>query len=197
MSQAKRLGFLFTFTMGWGGAMNRKTHFWLLGLVTLGLLAVTGWIVVEGSIEATSHAGFCGSCHVMQPMVLSYFADSHGGQNRWGVRAECTDCHTPHESPWGHLWAKTRIGVHDILVTIFTDESRIDWQARREARREYVYDSGCLSCHENVERFPQASHSHAKYFAGLIDARCVDCHETVGHKNLSRYLQEYQFQAKP
>ncbi len=172
---------------------GKKTFSWVGGIVVLFLLIVVSWMGIETSIEVSSHADFCIVCHAMEPMVESYHDSVHGGNNPRGIMAACTDCHTDHTNVVTHLFTKARSGSHDIWVTMTRDESTLDWQAKREQHNAYVYDSGCLSCHRNLESVTAGRGEHAKYFSGLVDSQCVDCHEGVGHENLNKYLLEAKY----
>ena len=136
-------------------------------------------------------------------MAEAYRNDVHGGYGRVGVMAKCADCHLPHESTLGYLVQKARTGVWDVWVETTHDTSKIDWHEKREERRNWVYDSGCLHCHENLLRGTRpnkkAFTAHKAYFAkklvvqsesGKDLARCVDCHKHVGHYQLDKYLPE-------
>lgn len=167
---------------------KRKWPYWVGGIAIALLVFLISWMTIETGIEVTSRADFCGACHVMEPMVESYHASVHGGNNPRGVMAACTDCHVSHENVFAHFVGKARSGTHDVWVTVFTNEKENDWQALREHREEYVYDSGCLTCHRNLEAVTAGKGAHAKYFSGQIDEQCVSCHEEVGHDNLNKYL---------
>jgi cytochrome c-type protein NapC len=167
---------------------KRKWTIWVGGIAALVLVMVLSWMVLETGIEVTSRAEFCSVCHVMDPMVESFKASMHGGNNPRGITSACTDCHVSHENVFTHFVGKARSGTHDIWVVLTTDETKNDWQALRERREEYVYDSGCLTCHQNLEKATADTKEHTYYFAGQIDEQCVSCHEEVGHSNLNKYL---------
>jgi len=167
--------------------INKKAVFIVGGLFLLLFVVMPlSWIVVESGIQATGAEPFCGSCHVMKPMIAAYHESVHGGNNAVGFKAECTDCHVSHVSAAAYLWSKSMSGTTDLLVTWFTDETTVDWQVNRARHDEYVYDSGCLKCHSNLALV--APGPHKAYFAGTVAARCVDCHADVGHHNLNKYL---------
>ena len=174
--------------------MKRNKLFYGLGaLALLMVLIVISWVTVETGIEISSHADFCGTCHVMEPMVNSYHDSIHGGNNPRGIMAACTDCHTSHENVVSHFASKAQSGTHDVWVTLTRDESTLDWQAKREEHNNYVYDSGCLTCHRKLEEATRDKGFHDKYFSGDIDSQCVDCHAEVGHDNLNKYLLETKY----
>ena len=80
-----------------------------------------------------------------------------------------------------------------------TEENKME-----ESRAEWVYDSGCLHCHENLIRGTKPNKkafiAHKAYFSKklLVDgedgkkenAKCVDCHKHVGHYQLEKHLPE-------
>ncbi len=143
-------------------------------------------------VQGTSGAEFCGRCHTMAPMVASYRQDIHGGAGNSGVQAKCTQCHVPHTSNANHMIMKARFGVRDVWAQLTYDLDAIDWQAKREHREDYVFDSGCLGCHSNLEQASESSAvsfvAHRPYFLGTTESKCVTCHNRVGHRNLSDHL---------
>jgi cytochrome c-type protein NapC len=172
---------------------NKKILSWLGGLAAFFLVIVFSWMTVETGVEITSHADFCIGCHTMEPMIKSYHDSVHGGQNERGVMAACTDCHVSHENIFAHFMGKAQSGTHDAWVTLTQDEANLDWQAKRENHNEYVYDSGCLTCHRNLEAVAGGGTYHKTYFEGKTGSQCVDCHAEVGHDNLNKYLLETKY----
>jgi cytochrome c-type protein NapC len=164
----------------------------ILAIIALVILPFFSWIVTDESLTATSDAQFCVNCHSMEPFEAAHNADVHGGQNAHGVRATCADCHLPHDSSFNYLYTKARTGIHDLYVENFGDLENINWQAKRAHRESYTYDSGCLTCHTNLEKATMSTHegliAHRAYFRGETDDQCVTCHENVGHHNLSQYI---------
>lgn len=186
---------------------KKKFHFSWKGLMILiGGGLITGLVVAFVTVVAvqeTSGVNFCSACHSMKPMAAAYSNDVHGGYGHAGVMAKCADCHLPHESTLGYLVQKARTGMWDVWVESTHDTSKIDWHEKRDERRNWVYDSGCLHCHENLLRGTRpnkkAFTAHKAYFAkklvvqgeeGKELARCVDCHKHVGHYQLEKHLPE-------
>jgi len=167
----------------------RKTALILLStLVAAPLVAVAGWVAAEHLFRATSGEAFCTTCHTMEPFAAAYRRDLHGGRNPAGVAARCTDCHLPHRDPLGYLIAKARFGLHDLWAQLTHDLDGIDWQSRRAAREDYVFDSGCLTCHSALAEVRGDSHAflaHRPYFLGETARQCVSCHPRVGHHDLA------------
>ena len=184
---------------------KRKISLGILALIGIaGVSVVVGLIisfVTVVAVKQTSGVNFCSSCHSMKPMAAAYRNSVHGGYGKSGVSAECASCHLPHESTMGYLFAKAKTGMWDMWVESTHDTSKIDWFERREQRRNWVYDSGCLHCHENLLRGTRpnkkAFTAHKAYFAkklvvktenGKEAAKCVDCHKHVGHYELDKHL---------
>lgn len=175
--------------------MKKKTFLKIIGiLIALFLVSFGSWMSIEFTVELTSDAFFCGKCHPMEPMIDSYMASTHGGNNSHGVMAACTDCHVSHESLVSHILGKAKSGSHDVWVMYTQDTSQIDWETKRLRREEFVYDSGCLTCHQNLENATQGNTkafiAHKAYFLGETEDQCVSCHQHVGHKNLGHYINQ-------
>ncbi|MDJ0655043.1 MAG: NapC/NirT family cytochrome c [Xanthomonadales bacterium] len=159
-------------------------------------VATVGWLVIDTGLHATGGYDFCTSCHsTMAPIGLAYEDELHGGNNPAGWRAECVDCHLPHGNSLSYLLSKTRHGIVDPWVEMTTEPLEIDWHTNRERREEYVYDSGCLTCHQALETTsmgnPKAFRPHRDYFAGESGKQCVSCHQHVGHRDLGTRLEEF------
>ncbi len=163
--------------------------FILGGLIGLGIALASAEM-----IHKTGDDKFCSSCHVMEPMRDSYLQDTHGGNNAMGVKAECVSCHLPHDSVWNYTYKKAMNGISEAWQVAFSDPENNDWEANRRNKKEFVYDSGCISCHENVKNATASNMKsflpHRDYFNGISNKTCVECHENVGHKNLGFHLKE-------
>jgi cytochrome c-type protein NapC len=160
----------------------------------LGIGSVIAWAVMDTMIHATGDHEFCSSCHSHAPTGASYLEDVHGGNNSAGWRATCSQCHISHDSSLHYLWVKGIHGVVDPVMEMIKDPYDIDWHGNRERRGEYVYDSGCLSCHHYLEERTagnrMALRAHRRYFEEPAKRQCVDCHENVGHHRLGYHLEE-------
>jgi len=171
-----------------------KRVVWILAaaFVAFVVLPFLSWIITDEGITATSDATFCVGCHSMQPFERSHEADLHGGKNAHGVRATCARCHLPHDSSYNYLVTKARTGIHDMYVENFGDPASIDWAAKLEHREDYTYDSGCLTCHTNLQEATMATNkafiAHRDYFLGIGDDQCTTCHERVGHDDVIEYI---------
>ena len=143
-------------------------------------------------IQKTADDKFCATCHTMQPMIDAYHDDVHGGNNSYGFKAKCLDCHLPHNSLAGYIWAKAQTGTHDVWAELTYDKSKIDWHEKRAERSRFTYDSGCIHCHEDLEDKTmgntKAFVAHKAYFLKSTTKTCVDCHKHVGHHLLGKHL---------
>jgi cytochrome c-type protein NapC len=160
-------------------------------MVLAPIVVIVSWGATEIMVEQTGGKEFCTGCHTMVPMGESYKADTHGGANNVGFRADCIDCHVSHDNPFAYLWGKAVSGTHDVWATLTYDLDAIDWEAKRKHPEEFVFDSGCLHCHIDLESATmsdvKAFVAHKPYFLGKTKQTCANCH-SVGHKNLSKYI---------
>ncbi len=164
----------------------------LLSLILLGVIIGAALSFATAvMVKKTSDDEFCAKCHTMQPMIDSYHQDVHGGKGQLGIKAKCVDCHLPHDSLANYMVAKAKTGIHDAVAELTYDKSKIDWQGKRKHAKTFVYDSGCLECHGNLQEATMANHkafiAHKAYF---LEGRetCVECHMNVGHHNLGDYI---------
>jgi len=167
----------------------------ILALIVAPAVMAAAWIGTETVIERTSGAEFCARCHTMEPFAQSHEKDVHGGDNPGGVVAACTDCHLPHDSAAQHLLTKAQTGLKDVWAQAVYVLHKPDWIANLEHRANFVYDSGCLSCHRALERAssdnPAASAAHRAYFKSPDSQSCVMCHRRVGHEELKTALARH------
>lgn len=185
----------------------KRNWFVLLALGGIGLTSLGVGVIGAEAVKHTGGEEFCGSCHEMEPMVATFRKDIHGGNNPVGFKAECADCHLPHEGTLGYLVTKAGNGIRDIYKSNFTDTSKIDWHAKHDQRAHFVYDSGCLRCHQDLlakteAANPKSLELHAHYRqtqAGAKPLHCVSCHVLIGHNGelrskLNETYPEYRFQ---
>lgn len=160
------------------------------------LLAVgigVGWLTLGGSaavMHYTSSTEFCVSCHTMETPYKEYQGSVHFS-NAKGIRAECSDCHIPHE-PVDYLITKIRASK-DIYHEFIT--GKIDTPEKYEAHRkelaEMVWEqfrendsATCRSCHDfdAMEPFEQSRDAVKMHEYGIANNQtCIDCHKGVAH----------------
>lgn len=165
------------------------------------LLAFAFIVFFGGSalVHSTQDDKFCTLCHEwMDPMVNTYHKDTHGGANKFGVKAKCVDCHLPHETYIGYIFQKALNGVNEVSYMVFNDAKNQPWLKNRKNRDKFVYDSGCLSCHETIldinssSKYINDMHTLYTKFKDSKEKKmsCVACHKNVGHKNLGKILHD-------
>ncbi len=178
------------------GVELKKTKLFTFAMFIVG--GVLGLLLALGIAEifhVTASDKFCGTfCHSMEPMRDAYMDDLHGGKNRVGVKAECVACHLPHENVTKYVVRKALNGISEFTTTAFGNPDKINWEAKRQNKKDFVYDSGCMTCHADLQKATSSNMKsflpHREYFSGMSEKTCVECHEHVGHKNLGFHLQK-------
>ena len=162
----------------------------IIVLVVCGIgIGVVCSLLAAEMVERTAGVRFCASCHTMKGPARAYAEDVHGGNNPYGVRARCVDCHLPHDNVAHYLAAKAMTGTKDVLGEMFWAR-KVDWKTNLKNRKEFVYTSGCLQCHDlGTMRYeiPKAFLAHREFQMGVVDS-CVKCHEHVGHRHIGEHL---------
>ncbi|MFD1802431.1 NapC/NirT family cytochrome c [Mixta tenebrionis] len=162
----------------------------MLGLILLG--AIIGAALLAGGatiMHKTSDSEFCVSCHSMERPLAEYQGSIHF-QNPKGIRAECADCHVPHQ-PVDYLL--TKIGAlkdvyGEITGKINTEEK---YNAHKLSMAESVWktmkanDSAtCRSCHsfEAMDILAQRPEARKAHPVAISEGQtCIDCHRGVAH----------------
>lgn len=111
----------------------------------------------------------CMNCHVMTENYDSWVKSSHHAV------ASCNDCHIPHSFPMKYVAKGLNGWNHSKAFTLqnFPEPIRI-------TRRNLVnLQKNCVECHST---FVSELGAHEKALKG--EARCTDCHRSVGHMNL-------------
>ncbi|QCD51653.1 cytochrome c3 family protein [Campylobacter californiensis] len=172
----------------------------LLALIVV-ISGIVGFFVVlpvHYVLEETSTDRFCGVCHEMDPMVISYQKDIHAGSGAIGVKAKCVDCHLPHDNLAKYVYQKAVNGIVEGYIHFFGDPDSINWVANLKNKEHYVFDNGCMSCHTNIldttASSQQAQKMHAHYVklqGSDKELKCVSCHVGVGHAHDMRNQLEY------
>lgn len=155
-------------------------------------------LVTYYGLHKTSDQKFCVICHEMDPMVVAYREDVHGGAGKLGASAKCVDCHLPHDNILKYIYTKARNGVVEGAIHVFSDPSKINWLEKRAHRESFVFDDGCLECHGNLlstqtsSSQAQKMHTHYERLKKSDQAiRCVSCHIDAGHQNMRNILNYY------
>jgi len=161
---------------------------WFIPGIIVGALLILGG---SKALHLTSTNDYCISCHI-HPMADASWKKSVHYETRSGYRVGCAECHLPPKGE-GYLWAKGTTGLRDLWSYRTKDSASFDWKARGrlEVARGYVYESSCISCHENL--FPaklskEGAEAHLYYnqTKKKEDLNCINCHLNAGH-----YIEGY------
>lgn len=113
---------------------------------------------------------FCASCHVMQPVKVAYIKDVHNN----------------------NLGTKAYNGFKELSITALAKD--INWQDKLEHKKDYVYDSGCMSCHQDITKVNSKNEMqnimHKRYLDYANELKCVSCNTCVGHDGLRGELKK-------
>jgi nitrate/TMAO reductase-like tetraheme cytochrome c subunit len=178
---------------GWWQRLRSPSARWsVLSLVLIGLVVGAGAVIgTQWMVAVTGTNDFCGgACHSMQWVDREYKASIHYA-NRTGVRAECHDCHIPHDYP-ELLFYKARAGIKDVigeLRGVISTQEKFEKERLRMARHvwaEYKEDGAarCRACHVfTAESIKHHSESAQRRHVRVLEGRavCTDCHKGVAH----------------
>jgi formylglycine-generating enzyme required for sulfatase activity/nitrate/TMAO reductase-like tetraheme cytochrome c subunit len=160
------------------GRLLRRPFIW--GLAT-GMVAIIG---ARGANDLTSTDSFCDACHVHPHAARSWTQSTHYA-TRSGTVVHCVECHLP---PGGVAYAahKTRLGVRDVVGTIFGEQDSLYWEERSQLEHAstFVFRESCIDCHPNlfpVELTDKGEEAHLHYENHAAEIRCIKCHLHVGH----------------
>jgi len=177
-------------------------------LLTFLILLGAGFAFAVASsvtLEATNETEFCTSCHSMQWVKEEWMESVHYA-NISGVRANCSDCHVPHDTG-PKLVAKLRAAKdvwHEIRGTIDNEEKfeHHRWQMANAVwdRMKATDSRECKSCHtvaamDLKEQDRSARKKHKKIAKGSSSKTCIDCHKGVAHE-IPKEPEEIEITAK-
>lgn len=170
--------------------------------VFLAVITATAFVTIllaflsTNVIHATGKSEFCSSCHEMDTFVKTYERDTHGGANRVGVKADCANCHLPQDSQIDYVATKVVSGTKEVVKHFSGNFSNKEYYENRKNREDFVYSSGCISCHQEIDNGEfktdneKAKKMHKYYLSkkGSDQAvECVSCHIEVGHNGELRH----------
>ena len=161
----------------------KRIILWFLPGLFIGALIILG---AGKALQVTSTNKYCVSCHI-HPMADASWKKSVHYDTRSGYRIACIDCHLPPKGH-GYLWAKGKTGLRDLWSKWTKDSASFNWADRRrlEVARNYVYESSCIKCHENL--FPakltkagEDAHLYYTQTKKSDELNCINCHLNAGH----------------
>lgn len=175
----------------WWGKPRRK---WLLGIPLGGFAAFALGAIALGTtnyvLHETSSTEFCYTCHSHEMFIKPEYEASSHFINTAGVRAECADCHLPHDNWFELVWTKAVVSL-DIIPEL---AGKLDTAEKYEAHRAEMAESVWRQFKENDSKFCKSCHSVAAMdleAQGRSTARrhtrdegetCIDCHYGLVHK---------------
>ncbi|MBN1343783.1 MAG: NapC/NirT family cytochrome c [Phycisphaerae bacterium] len=157
-----------------------RTRVWFRrGLIALGVVGVTGAVLLAGMEYYTGRSDFCGSCHIMVPYYDSWHKDVHSKD----AVAGCIDCHY---EPGERHTIKAKLRGLSQLVSYVAGRTG-DGRPRPRVQDASCMQSGCHSTEEIAEvpclirdvRFVHSKHlnpdpnqltENAEKLAGLSEA---------------------------
>ncbi|WP_299366519.1 cytochrome c nitrite reductase small subunit [uncultured Porphyromonas sp.] len=115
----------------------------------------------------------CVQCHVMEPYYATWQHSSHS------QRAQCADCHVPHNNILNYYYTKGSDGLRH--ATVFT--ARREPQVMRTvARSQRVIYDNCVRCHTQLNQdFVKTGMLTRSEINDGSEKRCWDCHRDVPH----------------
>jgi cytochrome c-type protein NapC len=174
---------------------TRPSSYLSVGFLTLGGFfgGVFFWGGFNTALEYTNTEQFCISCHEMEANVYEELTRTVHFTNRSGVRANCSDCHVPHE--WTNKIARKMQASKEVWGNIFgTIDTRAKFLdhrlrlAQHEWARLKANDSlECRNCHSEVamdftRQSPRAADIHGRYLIQADGYTCIDCHKGIAHE---------------
>jgi nitrate/TMAO reductase-like tetraheme cytochrome c subunit len=178
---------------GWWQRLTSPSARWsVLALLVIGLIIGAGVVIgTQVMVAVTGTNDFCGgACHSMQWVANEYKQSVHFA-NRTGVRAECHDCHIPHDYP-RLLWYKAKAGAKDVIGEIsgvISTEEKFKAERKRMAEEVWAefkenHSENCQHCHAFdattvAKQKDFVRPMHEQVLAG--QATCIDCHKGVAH----------------
>jgi sulfatase modifying factor 1 len=156
---------------------------WFFPGLLIGALIILG---AGKALQVSSTNTYCVSCHI-HPMADFSWKKSVHYDTRSGYRIGCVECHLPPKGH-GYLWAKGKTGLRDLWSKWTKDSASFNWADKRrlEVARNYVYESSCIKCHENL--FPaklskagEDAHLYYTQTKKTDELNCINCHLNAGH----------------
>lgn len=133
-------------------------------LILLGVVAaVVGMVSFGAGLAYADNPAFCGSCHSMKHVTLTWQASNH-------KQFSCGECHLPHDSLINKIYTKMYTGMRDTYhetLRDYPDTIPITQTGRNIAIKN------CLRCHASTVE---------DTFMATGEADCIKCHRTVPHR---------------
>ena len=177
-----------------GNAWKRPSSKWLFGIPFGGFIAFALGAIALGTTNAVLHASstteFCYACHSHEQFIRPEYEASSHFINAAGVRAQCADCHLPHDNWFALVWTKAVVSL-DIIPEL---AGKLDTAEKYEAHRAEMAESVWRQFKKNDSQFCRSCHSTEAMDLeeqGRATARkhtrdkgetCIDCHYGIVHR---------------
>ena len=175
-------------------ALWRPSVHYSLGFLTVGgfIGGILFWGGFNTSLEYANTEQFCTSCHEMRDNPYKELQPTIHFTNRSGVRAQCADCHVPHD--WTNKIARKMQASKEVwgwmFGTIDTREKFLDKRlelAQHEWARLKANNSlECRNCHnyDSMDFTRQGQRAQDAHSTALGDGSktCIDCHKGIAHR---------------
>ena len=182
-----------TFLWRLWAAMRRPSAHYSLSFLTLGgfVCGILFWGGFNTALEATNTETFCIGCHEMETNVYLDLQRTVHFANASGVRAECPDCHVPHE--WTTKIARKIAASKEVYGWLFGtintaekfDAHRLTMAPRMGAvprqRQPGVPQLPFLRRH-GLRRAEPARGRRAPALRRHGREDCIDCHAGIAHR---------------
>lgn len=114
----------------------------------------------------------CINCHVMTPQYATWIHSSHRD------RANCNDCHVPHDNIVRKLWFKANDGMRHAYMFTFRLEPQV---IKVKDAGKTVLQENCIRCHLNQLGSSSIASITLKDSESGKGHLCWDCHREVPH----------------
>jgi cytochrome c nitrite reductase small subunit len=112
----------------------------------------------------------CVNCHIMAPQYATWNHSSHR------ERANCNDCHVPHNNVVNKYFFKAKDGLRHATVFTMRAEPQVIF-IKQEGQE--VVQNNCIRCHSKVlldHNIMSQDINHNR-----LDRKCWECHREVPH----------------
>lgn len=140
--------------------------------VAMGVLLGLGFYTfqyAQGFSYLSNNPKTCMNCHIMREHYDSWVKSSHH------AAATCNDCHVPHAFPEKYLTKLDNGWNHSRKFTLQNFKEPIRIRPSNLAKLQH----NCMECHATM-----VSEITAHQDAQRFEARCTQCHRSVGHMAL-------------
>lgn len=187
---------------------------WLLGVPIGAFVAFFLGAAALGTfnyvLHETGENEFCYVCHSHESFIKPEYEASSHFSNAVGVRAQCADCHLPHDNWFELVWTKAVVSLDIIPELQGKLATREQYEERRTELATAVWrhfktnDSKfCKSCHSfEAMDFEAQDRRVARRHSQAVERgeTCIDCHYGIVHQlpeNAEEILENITAEVSP